>query len=99
MSNFLGTSDMSIDIGAPIRLRPMDTVLLASDGLMDNVHLDEIIEHIRKGPADTAVEVVVELARKRMHSNNGSEPSKPDDLSLIVYRKRPAARRRSRGKP
>ena len=99
VSNFLGTSDMSIDIGAPIDLRPMDTVLLASDGLMDNVHLDEIIEHIRKGPADAAVEAVVELARKRMHSNNGKEPSKPDDLSLIVFRKRPAARRRSPGKP
>ncbi len=99
VSNFLGTSDMSIDIGAPVRLRPRDTVLLASDGLMDNVHLDEIIEHIRKGPADAAVDAVVELARKRMRSDNGSEPSKPDDLSLIVFRKRPAARRRSRGKP
>lgn len=99
VSNFLGTSDMSIDIGAPVELRPMDTVLLASDGLMDNVHLDEIIEHIRKGPADVAVDAVVELARKRMHSNNGEEPSKPDDLSLIVFRKRPAARRKSPGKP
>jgi serine/threonine protein phosphatase PrpC len=94
VSNFLGTNDMSIDIGAPVRLRPMDTVLLASDGLMDNVHLDEIIEHIRKGPADAAVDAVVELARKRMRLNNGSEPSKPDDLSLIVYRKRPTARRK-----
>ena len=86
VSNFLGTSDMRIDIGAPVELRPRDTVLLASDGLMDNVHLDEIIEHVRKGPADAAVDAVVELARKRMRSNNGSEPSKPDDLSLIVYR-------------
>jgi serine/threonine protein phosphatase PrpC len=99
VSNFLGTSDMSIDIGAPAKLRPRDTVLLASDGLTDNVHLDEIIEHIRKGPADVAVDAVVELARKRMQSNNGKEPSKPDDLSLIVYRKRPEARRKSPGKP
>ena len=99
VSNFLGTSDMSIDIGAPVKLRPMDTVLLASDGLMDNVHLDEIIEHIRKGPADAAVDAVVELARKRMRLNNGSEPSKPDDLSLIVYRKRPTARRKPTGTP
>ena len=99
VSNFLGTSDMRIDIGAPVELRPRDTVLLASDGLMDNVHLDEIIEHVRKGPADAAVDAVVELARKRMRSNNGSEPSKPDDLSLIVYRKRPPVRRKTAGTP
>ena len=98
VSNFLGTSDMRIDIGASINLRPRDTVLVASDGLMDNVHLEEIIAHIRKGPADAGVDAVVELARKRMLSNNGKEPSKPDDLSLIVFRKRPRARRKTGGK-
>ena len=92
VSNFLGTSDMSIDIGAPVELRPRDTILLASDGLMDNVHLDEIVEHVRKGPADAAVDAVVSLARQRMQANGGKEPSKPDDLSLIVYRKPPPAR-------
>lgn len=99
VSNFLGTSDMKIDIGAAVELRPRDTVMLASDGLMDNVHLHEVIEHIRKGPAEAAVDDVVGLARQRMQSNNGKEPSKPDDLSLIVYRKHPPARRKSRGKP
>ena len=89
---------MKIDIGAPVELQPRDTVLLASDGLMDNVHLEEIIEHIRKGPAEAAVDAVVELARSRMQSNNSKEPSKPDDLSVIVYRKRPPKRRNSRRK-
>lgn len=98
VSNFLGTTDMKIDIGTPVELRPRDTVLVASDGLMDNVHVQEIIEHVRKGPAVAAVDAVVELARRRMQSNNSNEPSKPDDLSLIVYRKRPPARRKSRDK-
>jgi len=96
VSNFLGTSDMKIDIGAPVELQPRDTLLLASDGLMDNVHLHEIIEHIRKGPAATAVDTIVDLARRRMQSQNSSEPSKPDDLSLIVYRRRPAAKKHLR---
>jgi len=96
VSNFLGTSDMKIDIGAPVELQPRDTLLLASDGLMDNVHLHEIIEHIRKGPAATAVDTIVDLARRRMQSQNSSEPSKPDDLSLIVYRRRPAAKKHSK---
>ena len=99
VSNFLGTADMSIDISAPVELSPRDTVLLASDGLMDNVHLHEIVEHVRKGPADAAVDAVVELARTRMQSNDGTEPSKPDDLSLIVYRNPPPPRRKTAGTP
>jgi hypothetical protein len=65
---------------------------------MDNVHVHEIIEHIRKGPAEAAVDEVVKLARSRMESNNGKDPSKPDDLSLILYRKPPPPRRRAQGK-
>lgn len=66
---------------------------------MDNVHLAEIIEHIRKGPAEAAVNSVVELARRRMRLDNGREPSKPDDLSLIVFRKQRKAGRNSTGTP
>lgn len=91
VSNFLGTADMRIDIGAEIRLQARDTVLLASDGLMDNVHLDEIIERVRKGPLRDAAGKVVGLAKRRMTDTLSSQPSKPDDLSLILFRRRPAA--------
>jgi serine/threonine protein phosphatase PrpC len=87
VSNFLGTADMRIDIGAELRLQPRDTILLASDGLMDNVHLDEIIERIRKGPLAAAVDRVVSLAQRRMAGVAPAQPSKPDDLSLILFRK------------
>jgi len=43
VSNFLGTGDMSVDIATPVELRPRDTVLLASDGLTDNVHQSLIV--------------------------------------------------------
>ena len=49
VSNFIGTTDMHIDIGAEVQLRPRDSVLLASDGLTDNIHAHEIVEMIRKG--------------------------------------------------
>ena len=88
VSNFLGTADMRIDIGAEIELRPRDTVLLASDGLMDNVHVDEIIERIRKGPLEAAAERVIALARRRMAGNAPGQPCKPDDLSVMLFRKR-----------
>jgi serine/threonine protein phosphatase PrpC len=87
VSNFLGTSDMRIDMGAGLELRPRDTLLIASDGLTDNVHLDEIIERIRKGPLLDGARAVMNLARHRMANGEGRQPSKPDDLSLILFRK------------
>jgi len=99
VSNFLGTVEMSVDVATPVELRPRDTVLLASDGLTDNVHLDEIIERVRKGPIESAAVDVVGLARRRMAAANGKEPSKPDDLSLIIYRKHAPAGPRTTGGP
>ena len=87
VSNFLGANDMRIDVGAELQLQARDTILLASDGLMDNVHRTEIIERIRKGPLDTAVGRLVALARHRMAGASTAQPSKPDDLSLILFRK------------
>lgn len=87
VSNFIGTSDMRIDVGAGVELRPRDTVVVASDGLTDNVHLDEIIEHIRKGPLEQSAAGVAELAARRMAGEGGGQPSKPDDLSIILFRK------------
>jgi PPM family protein phosphatase len=87
VSNFLGTPDMRIDVGTEVELMPRDTVLLASDGLTDNVHGDEIIERIRKGPLPTAMDKIVALANRRMTGTAPAQPSKPDDLSLVLFRK------------
>ena len=87
VSNFLGTSDMRIDVGAGVELKARDTVLVASDGLTDNVHLDETIELIRKGSLAESGAAVAALARKRMAGKGSGQPSKPDDLSLILFRK------------
>jgi len=92
VSNFLGTSDMRIDVGAGVELRPRDTILVASDGLTDNVHLDEIIEHVRTGQLVESVRSVVGLAATRMAKRSPGQPCKPDDLSLILFRKPDRAR-------
>lgn len=88
VSNFLGTPDMRIDVGTEVEMRPCDTLLLASDGLMDNVHTEEIIERIRKGPLGDAMERLITLAQRRMTGAAAGQPSKPDDLSVILFRKR-----------
>jgi len=87
VSNFLGTADMRIDVGAGVELRPRDTILVASDGLTDNVHLDETIEVVRKGILAESAMSVVDLATRRMTEAQAGQPSKPDDLSLILFRK------------
>ena len=87
VSNFLGTADMRIDVGAGVELRPRDTILVASDGLTDNVHLDETIEVVRKGILAESAMSVVDLATRRMTEARAGQPSKPDDLSLILFRK------------
>lgn len=87
VSNFIGTADMRIDIGATIQLRPKDTVLVASDGLTDNIHLHEIIDLMRSGPLQQALDSIVKLATHRMTAEPSRQPSKPDDLSIILFRK------------
>lgn len=93
VSNFIGTSDMTIDVGAAVELAARDTVVLASDGLTDNLHVEEIVELTRKGPLDAAVDALVAKASGRMVSDAVGQPSKPDDLSLIVFRKVPDAQK------
>ena len=94
VSNFLGSSDMRIDMGANVALNPFDTVLLASDGLTDNLHFTEIVEVIRKGPLDAAAEALARLAKRRMTVESKNQPSKPDDLSVILFRKNQKRARR-----
>ena len=46
VSNIIGTPEMRIEIGPPIDLATYDTLLVATDGLADNLHIEEIIERI-----------------------------------------------------
>lgn len=87
VSNFIGTSNMRIDIGAAVELRAKDTVLVASDGLTDNIHMHEIIELMRTGPLEESLDAIISLALRRMTVESKRQPSKPDDLSVILFRK------------
>lgn len=86
ISNVIGSDQMRIEIGPPTELAARDTLLIASDGLFDNLLPDEIIETIRSGPLDEAVGVLVQTAQNRMAAKTGDAPSKPDDLTVIAFR-------------
>lgn len=85
ISNAVGARDMRIEIGPWIPMAPRDRLLLASDGLFDNLSLDETIEICRCGRLGAAASRLVEHGRRRMEVPAKGKPSKPDDLSLILY--------------
>jgi len=86
VSNLVGLPDMRVEMSASIPLRARDTVLLASDGLSDNLHVDEIVDLIRKGPLDEAASRLAAAGTERMRATAGAQPSKPDDLTFALFR-------------
>ena len=87
VSNIIGTPDMRIEVGSTIELARYDTLLLASDGLFDNLHIDEIVQRVRKGPLKRAIRAMAEECRHRMLSPREGQPSKPDDLTFLAFRR------------
>ena len=77
VSNVLGLPDMRIEVGSQRRLAARDTLLLASDGLSDNLRTEEIVALLRTGPLDAACDRIAELARARMHAPARESPRSP----------------------
>jgi PPM family protein phosphatase len=84
----LGIEPLQIEHSGPVPLARRDTLLVASDGLFDNLLDGEIVEHLRKGPLAKGVAAMTERALQRMRRSNGDSTGKPDDLSLLVFRPR-----------
>ena len=87
VSNIVGSPEMRIDIGPSLRLCPRDTVLLASDGLSDNIPTLEVVDMIRSGPLAEVAELLAAECDRRMRSPDAGQASKPDDLTFVLYRR------------
>ena len=74
---------MRIEVGAPFELAPYDTLMICSDGLTDNLPVDQIVCCIQNGPIDQALGKLVSLAITAMAKENGH----PDDLTIMLYRR------------
>lgn len=87
--NVIGAANMRVEVGPALDLAARDTVLLATDGLFDNLFVDEIVEAVRSGPLPAAADRLVERARARMQgSGKPDQPCKPDDLTIVLFRPR-----------
>lgn len=87
VSNTLGGSDaMRIEVSSEHELAPRDTLVLGTDGLFDNLHVEEVVAIVRKGPLDAAARELAAVCSARMRSPAEGMPSKPDDLTFILFR-------------
>ncbi len=87
VSNMVGSPEMRIDIGPVLRSSPRDTILLASDGLFDNLHTDEITPLIRVGRLPQALTRLADVVDQRMAGHTPDQPCKPDDLTVLLHRR------------
>lgn len=87
VSNFIGLASMRIDVGSLVLMADRDTIVVASDGLSDNLHLPEIIDIARHGPIERCLEKLGEAARRRMMHPQANQPSKADDITVLIARR------------
>ena len=88
--NCIGSREMRVEIGAPARMAARDTLLLATDGVLDNIRKQELIDTIRVGPALRAATRLVELVTEAMDGEDAELPAHPDDATALLFRRRPA---------
>ncbi len=86
VSNIVGVADMRVEMGGTLRLDDRDTLLVASDGLTDNLTVQEIVAIMRKGRLEDSLAQLVHACRERMTHPVPDQPSHSDDLTVIAYR-------------
>lgn len=84
LTNYVGNSQMRIEVGSEIPLAKLDTLLLCSDGLNDNVGTEEIIDHVRCGDLTECLTSLIQQCEDAMASADGH----CDDLTMILVRSR-----------
>ena len=87
VSNVLGSKSTHFEVGPPRTMAQRDTLLLASDGVFDNLREEEITQLARHGAVREVADNIVATAQERMGATgNHDMPSKPDDIALILFR-------------
>lgn len=85
ITNVVGSPQMRVEMGPVLRLRSRDRVVVASDGLYDNLHPEEIVELVRCGDPLQRSRRMIALCRQRMSAVESEHPSKPDDLVFALF--------------
>jgi serine/threonine protein phosphatase PrpC len=87
LSNCVGSRQMRVEVGAPARMAARDTLLLATDGVLDNVRKQELIDTIRIGPLLRAACRLGERVTSAMAGEDAELPAHPDDATALLFRR------------
>lgn len=83
--NLLGAEDFSIEMSTELELTSGDTVLLASDGVTDNITARQIISQMSREDLEEAAEELRKLVLRRIERLGAQ--ANPDDYSFLLYRR------------
>lgn len=87
VSNVIGAEQPHIDVGMPHLYEQGDTLLLGSDGVYDNLTIDEISDLLDEPSLRDAGERMRLAISERMTGRDETSPSKPDDCTFILFRR------------
>lgn len=87
ISNMVGSPQMRLETGPSLTFERGDTLVLASDGITDNLYRAELTEIVRQRSLDVAARELVDLCRSRMTGAQRELPTKPDDATFLLYRR------------
>lgn len=87
VTNMLGSKQLHIESSVQLSLDPKDTLLICSDGLYDNVKLEEICSILSGSDLTKIADTLQTKASQAMHSQD-DEFSKHDDLSFVLVRRK-----------
>ncbi len=99
ISNAVGTPTMHIEVGPTVPVATRDTVVVASDGLWDNLRVEEVVELVRCGALAKSAKRLAERAAGRMTESRPDHPGKPDDCTFVLFRPVGRRTRRRRSRP
>ena len=85
ISNCVGCLEMRIEVGPECKMSVRDTLLLASDGLFDNLIPEDVVQLIRAGGFETQFHRLIDRTQSLMLNGDGLE-GKPDDLTVVAFR-------------
>lgn len=86
LSNCVGSREMRVEIGAPVLMAARDTLLLATDGVLENIERRDLIDQIRIGSLLQAATDLQARLRLTMAGVDPKLPAHPDDATALLFR-------------
>ncbi len=87
VENLIGMQGARVEVGPSFQLAPRDTLVAGSDGLFDNLSPEEVVAAVRHGSLRRAALALASSVSRRMTTPEGGQPSKPDDVAFVLFRR------------